>query len=212
MPQSTPLTIPSPIEIKRLPWMRRLSLISPKLSHLLTVFSYGSLNLWAFIESHPAITSFCEYPGYVIIDDQQVFATFWVQGDGQQQFLVLEGDIQIEPENINSVPTFHDAAVHTVTQAWLASHQQWINNWHRINPYIVSNGRFVTPQILDATAVLFETPVTLFDAEHALRRIDQQLVRTAIFMLLHRGRITSADLTKKPLSGATLFYSNAARA
>jgi hypothetical protein len=185
--------------------MRRLSFISPKLSRLLTLFSYGSLNLWAFIESHPAITHFCEYPGYVIINDQRVLATFWVQGNEHQQFLVLENDIELEPENIIPVPTFRDASVHIVTQAWLASHQQWIDNWQQINPYIVSNRRFVTPQILDATAALFDGPIALFDAEHALQRIDQQLVRTAIFMLLHQGRLTSDDLTKKPLSGATLF-------
>ena len=205
MPQSTTVIPPSTIEIKRFPWMRRLSFISPKLSRLLTLFSYGSLNLWAFIESHPAITRFCEYPGYVIINDQQVLATFWVQGHDYQQFLVLEDDIQLEPENINPVPTFHNASVHTVTIGWLGSHQQWIDNWHRINPYIVSNGRYITPQILDATTALFDSPITLFDAEHALHRIDHQLVRTAVFMLLHHGRLTSDDLTKKPLSGATLF-------
>lgn len=205
MPQSTAPVIPSPIEITRFPWMRRLSFVSPKLSRLLTLFSYGSLNLWSFIESHPAITGFCEYPGYVIINDQPVLATFWVQGHGHQQFLVLEDDIQLEPENITPVPTFRDASVHIVTQAWLASHQQWIDNWQQINPYIVCNRRFITPQILDATAALFDGPIALFDAEHALQRIDQQLVRTAVFMLLHQGRLASDDLTKKPLGGATLF-------
>jgi hypothetical protein len=202
------MVMPSPIEIKRFPWMRRLSFISPKRSRLITLFSYGSFNLWAFIESHPAITRFCEYPGYVIINDQSVLATFWVQGRDHQQFLVLEGDIQLEPENIVPAPTFRDASVHIVTQTWIDSRQQWINNWHRINPYIVSNGRFITPQILDATAALFDSPIALFEAEHALHRIDQQLVRTAVFMLLHQGRLTSDDLTKKPLSGATLFFPN----
>lgn len=208
MPQSSSLAMPSPTEIKRLPWMRRLSFISPKLSQLVTLFSYGSHNLWGYIESHPAITSFCEYPGYVIVDEQRVLATFWVRGDEHQQFLVLEGDIQVEPEDSTTAPTFLDASVHTITQDWLTSHQQWIENWHRINPYIVSNSRFVTPQIIGATAALFNHPMKLFDAEHALHRVDPQLVRTAVFMLLQRGQITSADLTSKPLNGATLFYAS----
>lgn len=211
MSHSNSSTMPSPIEIKRFPWMRRLSFVSPKLSRLLTLFSYGSLNLWAYIESHPAISRFCEYPGYVIINEQRILATFWVQGDGHQQFLVLEEDIQLEPERVKPVPTFRDASVHIVTQPWVASHQQWIDNWLQINPYIVSNARFVTPQMLDAAASLFDRPMALFDAEHALHRIDQQLVRTAIFMLLHKGQITSEDLTTKPLSGATLFCSSGTR-
>ena len=50
---SSPVT-PSPVAIKRLPWMRRLSFIIPRLSRLLTLFSYGSLSLWAYVESHSA--------------------------------------------------------------------------------------------------------------------------------------------------------------
>jgi len=188
--------------------MRRLSFISPKLSRSLTVFSYGSFNLWAFIESHPAITRFCEYPGYVIVNDQRVLATFLVQGHDHQQFLVLENDIQLEPEHEPLVPTFNDVPIFTVTQEWLALHRQRIENWCRINPYLVCNGRFVTPQILDATSSLFDGPIALFDVEHALQKIDQQLVRTAVFTLLHRGRLVSDDLAKNPLSGATLFCPN----
>lgn len=205
MPQSSSLVMPSPTAIRRLPWMRRLSFISPKLLRHLTVFSYESFHLWSFLESIPAITQFCEYPGYVIVNDQPVLATFWAQGDEQQQFLVLEDDIQLEPEHKNLIPTFRDAAIFTVTQAWLAPHRQWIANWQLINPYIVCNARFVTPQILAATAALFDRQIALYDVEHALQRIDQQLVRTAVFMLLQKGLLASIDLIEKPLSGATLF-------
>lgn len=47
MPASSSPVNPSPVAIKRFPWMRRLSFISPKLSRLLTLFSYDSLSLWA---------------------------------------------------------------------------------------------------------------------------------------------------------------------
>jgi len=59
MPQSITLEMLLPVAIKRLPWMRRLSVISQRLSRQLTVFSYESYNLWSFIESHPAITPCC---------------------------------------------------------------------------------------------------------------------------------------------------------
>lgn len=207
MPASTSLVNPSPVAIKRLPWMRRLTFVSPKAGRLLTLFSYESVNLWAFIESHCAITHFCEFPGYVIVGGRRSLATFWIKGPKHQQFLVLEDDIELEPEHPQRVATFHEADVFTVTQSWLAPHRQWIENWQRINPYIAANGRFVTPQMLDATARLLVSPIALFDAEHALQRqMDQQLARTAIFMLLQHGRLASDDLIHKPLSGATLFY------
>jgi hypothetical protein len=60
--------------------------------------------------------------------------------------------------------------------------------------------------MLDIVAQLFDIPMALFDAEHALqRRMEKQLARTAIFMLLHQGRLTSDDLSKQALSGATIF-------
>ena len=206
MPASNPLVTPSPAAVKRFPWMRRLSFVSPKAARLITLFSYESLNLWAFIESQSAITRFCEYPGYVVVNEKKVLANFWVEGFTNRQFLVLQDDIELVPEHPERVPTFAQAEVFTVTNAWLEPHRQWIQNWQQINPYIVANGRFVTPQMLDIVTQLFDIPMALFDAEHALqRRMEKQLARTAIFMLLHQGRLTSDDLSKQALSGATIF-------
>ncbi|MBK7424841.1 MAG: hypothetical protein IPJ48_18160 [Propionivibrio sp.] len=129
-----------------------------------------------------------------------------MKGFTHRQFLVLQDDIELVPEHPERVPTFAQAEVFTVTNAWLEPHRQWIQNWQQINPYIVANGRFVTPQMLDIVAQLFDIPMALFDAEHALqRRMEKQLARTAIFMLLHQGRLTSDDLSKQALSGATIF-------
>lgn len=210
MPASSSPMNPSPVAIKRFPWMRRLSFISPRLSRLLTLFSYDSLSLWAYVESHSAITRFCEYPGYVIADGHRLLATFYVEGPKHRQFLVLEGDIELVPEHPERVPTFGDAEVFTLMPAWLASHKQWIDNWHQINPYIVCNARFVTPQMLDVAANLIDSPMALFDIEHALQRqLEPQLARTAVFMLLHQGRLASVDLINEPLSGATQFLPGA---
>ena len=210
MPASTSLVTPSPVAIKRLPWMRRLTFVSPKAARLLTLFSYESLHLWAFIESHCAIAQFCEYPGYVLVEGRKSLATFWVKGPRHQQFLVLEDDIHLEAEHPERVPSFPEAEVFFVTQSWLTPHRQWIENWQRINPYIAANARFITPQMLDAAARLLVRPMALLDAEHELQRqMEQQLARTAIFMLLHRGQLASEDLITKPLSGTTIFHASA---
>jgi hypothetical protein len=99
MPASSSPVTPSPAAIKRLPWMRRLSFISPRLSRLLTLFSYDSLCLWAYVESQSAVTRFCEYPGYVIVDGRRLLATFYVEGAKHRQFLVLQDDIELVPEH-----------------------------------------------------------------------------------------------------------------
>ncbi|MBC7489453.1 MAG: hypothetical protein H7240_05140 [Glaciimonas sp.] len=133
--------VPSPIAVKRLPRMRRLSFVSPKLARLLTVFSYPSFHLGTFIESQPAITRFCEYPGYVIVNTQPVLATFYVEGNDNQQFLVLDDATDLQPEKPATTPSFPDGDVFVVTPAWLMARQQWIDNWQLITPYITCNAQ-----------------------------------------------------------------------
>jgi hypothetical protein len=138
MPRPTNFVTPSPIEIKRFPWMRRLHVHSPKLARPLVLFSYESLNLWALIESRPTITRFCEHPGHIEIDGQRVVADFWVEGEGRQEFVRLDEGIQLEPEHAGHVHIYRDVTIDRVTQSRFDPYRQWIANWFQINPYIVS--------------------------------------------------------------------------
>jgi hypothetical protein len=51
MPAPICIEVPKPTEIKRLPWMRRIHVDSPKLARMLVLFSTKSLRAWALIES-----------------------------------------------------------------------------------------------------------------------------------------------------------------
>ena len=202
-PSSAP---PRPVEVKRLPWMRRIHFYSPKLARPLVLFSYRSLDAWALIESCPLVTRFCEHPGHVVVDGQRVLASFVVEGGHRRDFIVLDDDIVLEPEDPRQAPLHADATVVRVTDDWFEPYRQWIANWLRINPYLAANARFITPPALERVAGEFARPRPLYDAEHALREMDRQLARTAIFMLLHRGRLRSDDLMTHALSETTVFY------
>jgi hypothetical protein len=196
---------PRPVSIKRLPWMQRIHLYSPKAGRMLVLFSQEALGAWALAEGCPLITSLCEHPGYVEVDSRRMMADFWVQGDGREQFVKLEGGIDLTAEGPGPVPTYTDVEVSRVTSDWLRLHADWIDNWLRISPYLVANARFVTPAMIERVASLFNEPRALFDAEHAVRDMDPQLARTAVFMLLHQGRLGSDDLLQRPLAGTTVF-------
>lgn len=205
MAMSARSEVPRPIAIKRLPWMRRIHLYSPKAARMLVLFSEESLAAWALAEGSPLVTSFCEYPGYVELDGQRVMADFWIQGEAREQFVKLEDGIDLTPEGPGPIPTYTDVEVSRVTSEWLARHVHWIDNWLGINPYLVANARFVTPAMIERVASLFDGPRMLFDVEHAMRDVDPQLARTAVFMLLHQGRLGSDDLMQRPLAGTTVF-------
>ncbi len=205
MPVSIPVNVLRPAEVKRLPWMRRIHVPSPKLARTLVLFSEESVNAWALIESCPLITEFCEHPGYVDVGGERVLAEFWVKGDERQELLKLDGAIALAPEHPSQVPTFTEAVISRVPADWFEPYRHWIANWFQINPYLVSNARFVTPEMLDRVAGIFAAARPLYDAEHALREMDRQLARTAIFMLLHQGKLRSDDLAVRPLAGTTVF-------
>lgn len=205
---SSSVAVPVPVNIKRLPWMRQIYLHSPKAGRFLSLFSYPTVRLWALLESRPSIVRFCEYPGYVTVNGEPVIADFWVDGEGRQQFMVLEDSQPLQPEHPKKVPVFRDVAIDLIKRERLESDRVWIDNWFQINPYIVSNARFLSPPLLDRVLAVVDGPRALFDIEHALRPFDPQLVRTGLFMLLHQGKITSDDLSKHALDGATRFCSN----
>ncbi len=205
MPVPRSLQMPQPASIKRLPWMRRIHLYSPKACRMLVLFSSEAVALWALAESSPLIKSFCEYPGYVQLDGQRVLADLWVQGDDRETFVKFDAGIELTPEAPKEVPTYTDVELSRVTSQWLEPYAQWIDNWLQINPYLVANARFVTPVLTERVAELFDDVRALFEVEHFLRNTDAQLVRTATFMLMHRGRLSSDDLMRAPLAHTTVF-------
>jgi hypothetical protein len=206
---STPAKAPEPAAIKRLAWMRRIHVYSPKAARMLVLFSYDSLAAWALAESCPLIEAFCEYPGYVKLNGARVIADLWVSGCGRDQFVKIEGGIELSSELPDRVPTYTDVEVARVSTDWLLRYQVWIDNWLQINPYLVANSRFVTPAMLDRVAALFDDARPLFDAEHAVRDVDAQLARTAVFMLMHKGTLSSDDLMLRPLASTTVFRRSA---
>lgn len=206
MSLSSSIDVLRPAEIERLPWMRRIHVHSTKLARTLVLFSEESVNAWALIESCPQITEFCEHPGYVDVGGQRVLAEFWVKSNERQEFLKLDAGIELVAEHPEQVPTFTEVVVNRVPSDWFEPYRHWIANWLQINPYLVSNARFVTTGMLDRVAGIFATARPLYDAEHALREIDRQLVRTAIFLLLHQGTLYSDDLILSPLASTTVFH------
>jgi hypothetical protein len=211
LPATKPAKSPQATAIKRLPLMRRIQVYSPKASRMLVLFSYECVSAWSLAESSPLVEAFCEYPGFIPAGGARVMADLWLRGAGREQLIKIDGGIEVSPELPRQVPTYVDIEVSIIKRDWLTQHQVWIDNWLQINPYLVANARFVTPAMLDKVNALFDDARPLFDAEHAMRDVDPQLVRTAIFMLMHQGRLYSHDLRVQALATTTVFQRGAER-
>ncbi|MGZ9709244.1 hypothetical protein ACXX82_00185 [Glaciimonas sp. GNP009] len=81
----------------------------------------------------------------------------------------------------------------------LVSHALWIENWLRILPYLSANSAFVSNQLLTDIAQAAAAGPTLGDIERDFQPNDIVLIRTAVFMLLHTGRLKADSLRRQPL-------------
>ncbi|AIO96595.1 hypothetical protein ACUTFY_23350 [Burkholderia pseudomallei] len=193
-----------PIAIQRSKWLHQFHVWSPKLSRRLVLYSQQAIDFWAMIESHATILTFCEYPGFILVDEKPRIADFVLHRDGANEFVVLNAT-PLAAVDSGVRKLLDPLPITTVTAEALASHRQWIDNWLRMLPYITSNARFVAHELFDRVEQSLAAPKPLYAIEHDALPADPMLIRTAVFDLTRRGRLTSPDLHVDALSKHTRF-------
>lgn len=91
------LKIPEPVALARPRGARRLEAFSPKLSRRVIFFRRALLDQWILLEADPAVITFCERPGYVVVEGVKQLADFWVCFSGRQELVILN---DMEDENV----------------------------------------------------------------------------------------------------------------
>lgn len=195
-----------PATVTRPPHLNRYDLFSPKLARRLTLFSWNSVLLWTMIESHAAIKKFCERPGSIRVDGDWRLADFWVQRDGQSEFLLLEhSPLKDTAEATPRLESDLGLRTRTVLDAELGANTVWIKNWQQMLPYLVSNRCFLEPRQLDRILILCQVPQMLVDIERAELPANPIIARTAVFELVRQGTLLAEDLHRDPLSSTSRF-------
>lgn len=192
-----------PIDSERPKGAARFEFWAPKLKRRVTLFHPFQVRLWTLLESSPRVLSYCERPAYWHHDDSRQLADFWVKVGPREICWIVTAEPQ--PARAGVLSGDGDIAVRYVHCQSLASHGIWIDNWMRILPYLCSNERFVSPRVLaDVERATVSAP-TLGQIERDFQPHDAVLVRTAVFMLLHQGRIKSGALRDQLLGPAIVL-------
>jgi hypothetical protein len=71
------IRIERPVVLVRPRGAHRLEVFSPKLNRRLTFYRRSALEQWVLIEADPAISAFCERPGFIQFGGQRYLAEFW---------------------------------------------------------------------------------------------------------------------------------------
>jgi hypothetical protein len=159
------------------------------------------LELWLLLEANPKVITFCVRPGYVLINEDRHLADFWVRYVDRDEFVVLSE--LLCGSHVDASRPEVDAGtveVRLVGSAELAAARAWTDNWQRILPYLVGNRGLVPAMLPPAIMQFVDEPRLLLDIEREFLTSDPVIVRTALFSLLHSGRVSESALQTQPLS------------
>lgn len=181
----------------------RFEFLAPKLKRRVTLFDPFQVRLWALLESNPHVISYCERPAYWRHDNSQQLVDFWVKVGRRELCWVVTSKPQAAKAGVLS--SDDDIGVRYVHVQSLADHSVWIENWMRILPYLSSNEHLVSEKVLADVERATSNAPTLGQIERDFHPHDIVLVRTAAFMLLHKGRIKAESLRDQPLGPAIVL-------
>ena len=195
-----------PIALERPRGAHRFEAFSPKLARRVMFYRRALLEQWLMLEASPKVVTFCERPGYVLINEDRHLADFWVRYVDRDELVVLSE--LLCGSNVDASRPEVDAGsveVRLVGSAELAAARAWTDNWQRILPYLVANRGLVPATLPPAIMQFVDEPRRLLDIEREFLTSDPVIVRAALFSLLHSGRVSASALQTQPLSLLTSF-------
>jgi hypothetical protein len=203
------LRIVGPVALARPRGAHRFEAFSPKLARRMTFYRRPMLEQWVLLEADPAAVTFCERPGYVLIDGQQRLADFWVRYIDRQELVILS-ELKVEIDETVSRCDLNGKAlpIRRVTSADLAATRVWIDNWQRMLPYLVANRHLISPTLSRSIERFVRKSQRLLAIEREFSTGDPVLVRAALFGLLHSGLVSAPELRMQPLSLLTSFVAS----
>lgn len=183
----------------------RLEAFSLKADRRLTLYRQSALEQWVILEADPAVTAFCERPGFIQSEGKRYLADFWVRYFDHQELVILfdsASEPSVKPELIldNAGLT-----VRSVQSYEIAASRAWIANWKRMLSCLVATRGLVPPSLSNEIERFVVRPHRLLSIEREFTTGDAVLVRAAVFGLLHAGRVRAPELRAHELSLLTEF-------
>jgi hypothetical protein len=166
-----------PIALDRPRGAHRLEAFSLKAGRRLTLHRESALEQWVMLEADPAVTAFCERPGFVQSGAKLYLVDFWVRYVDRQELVILfdsDAELVLEP------PVILDSSrltVRSIQPSDIAASRAWIGNWKRMLPCLVATRGLVPPSLSNAIERFVARPHRLLSIEREFTTGDPILVR-----------------------------------
>lgn len=203
---------PRPVDNARPFKSHRYDVFGLKVQRRLTLFGELALVGFILLEADPDITSYCERP--IVIEEikPRRVVDFWVQRRNSEElwFLLRPSELKwLERENAPTT-AFRVWAeskgldVHLIALNAMSLSDARIRNWGEIIRWLSANLRHVDKLLIQKVIELCCNNVSIQAVEGALSSEDPILVRTAIFRLVHQGRLRLNDINASLIGSDTI--------
>jgi hypothetical protein len=194
-----------PIALDRPRGAHRLEAFSLKADRRLTFCRQPALEQWVILEADPAVTAFCERPGFIQSEGKRYLADFWVRYFDRQELVILFDSASEPSAKPDALLEHAGLTVRAVQASEIAASRAWIANWKRMLPCLIATRGLVPPSLSSAIERFVACPHRLLSIEREFTTGDPVLVRAAVFGLLHAGRVQAPELRTHELSLLTEF-------
>jgi hypothetical protein len=181
---STPLSPPRPRCV------RLIDGLSQKHGSRLRCVGRDTFDQRIRLEADPDTLTFCERPVAPDQGENERIVDFWVRSRAQATLLFLGDECPTPHRKIGST----SAPIRSVPPAQLATARVWIANCERMPACKTACHSCLSDAPIQAVVDFVSAPTHLSYIEQRFAPRDPILVRTAVFSLLHRGRLRAPQL------------------
>lgn len=190
----------------------RLDGYAPKLARRITLYGENSLHCLITLEADPSIITYCERPIVITDIKPKRVVDFWVKKNDQEELWLILRPSEHDWLAQGNAPTHafkvwaekNKLNLRLLLPETFVKSQVWLDNWIEILGYLSPNVGVIPKSITKEIVDYATQPKTIRELEENFASTNRMLVRSAIFKLVHQGKLKIPDLEKSSLTRDTL--------
>jgi len=131
--------------------------------------------------------------------------------NGMERWFVISGDAETSLDMEFSgaePPSVSSRFIEILSPQSFVEHEVWIDNWLSILPYLASNASLIDPELITKVIAQCHEPTPLLSIETSHPHHDPMLVRSAVFIAVHKGELLGVDLAVRRWDMDSQFIRN----
>lgn len=184
-----------------------------KVNRNLSLFNQHPLNTWLQLEADPTVLSYCERPIVIPDTSPRRIVDFWVAFSDHEELWLISSDKDAPPpeetaRTLHAFCTWAESQHLSVREVCPINQHAcacFLDNWGRIVRMLSANRRYVMPSLLKQVEQCITASTPLVAILQRFQDEDSVLVQSAVFILIHGGKLRCTDIGTNPLGPTSVL-------